>query len=507
MEKHNRLRSNIAANMMGRLVSTVLAVVFTPVYIHFLGIEAYGLIGFYIALQAALSFLELGLSYTCNRELAKRSDQGESAVQIMLDILRSLEVVYWGIALLIGLLLSLLASAVSSGWLDSKIFSSAELKDIVIIMAWVIAVRWPAGLYQGALNGLQKQVPLNVVLVLVAVLNWGGSALALWMFEPTIQVFFLWQLGVAMSAVTLYMVMAWLYMPGNVFQGRFSFNLLVGLLPFTMGVAANAILGTVLLQADKLIVSAIVPLKTFAYYVLASMIAEAIIMLAIPVSNAVFPRMAQMVGGGAEKNELASFFHLSAQAVNILALPIGLMLAVFSYDVLLTYTGSQEIAKNTALVLSIMAIAKTLHANMLIPYVLLMSIGKLKLSVQLNVISVCMFLPLVVILAQNYGLVGAASVWLIIMLCYVFVGMPMILRQCFEQQWRRWVIVNIIRPFLLITPMLLVIKEVISKYDLGRWETGGVLVFIGIFMILVIVLLLPEVRGQLRKSLFKKGVK
>ena len=66
----SRVSSNIGANFVGNLSSIVLAIVFTPVYIHFLGIEAYGIIGFYITLQGTVSFLEMGLSRACNRELA-----------------------------------------------------------------------------------------------------------------------------------------------------------------------------------------------------------------------------------------------------------------------------------------------------------------------------------------------------------------------------------------------------------------------------------------------------
>ena len=45
--------------------------VFVPVYISYLGIEAYGLIGLFATLQAWLSLLDLGLSPTLNREMAR----------------------------------------------------------------------------------------------------------------------------------------------------------------------------------------------------------------------------------------------------------------------------------------------------------------------------------------------------------------------------------------------------------------------------------------------------
>ena len=44
-----------------------------PFYIKLLGIEAYGLVGFYVTLLAALQVLDLGISPTINREMARHS--------------------------------------------------------------------------------------------------------------------------------------------------------------------------------------------------------------------------------------------------------------------------------------------------------------------------------------------------------------------------------------------------------------------------------------------------
>ncbi|GAV19745.1 colanic acid exporter [Mariprofundus micogutta] len=498
--------SNIIANMTGRVVSTLLAIVFTPIYISLLGIEAYGLIGFYVSLQAALSFLELGLSYTCNRELARCSGQGRPAFQKMLDTLRSLEISYWCIALLIGFLLSLSAPVIASGWLDSREFSATYLEDVVLIMAWVIAMKWPVGLYSGALSGLQQQVSMNVALVVVSVLNWGGAALILWAYEPSIQVFFQWQLLVAIISAVLFLCLTWFHMPEGFMHGHFSWKLIKRLLPFTAGVAANAIIGTILLQADKLILSAIVPLKIFAYYALASMMAEAVILLAAPISNAISPRMAQMVGANVKKSVMVTFFHLSAQSVNVLVVPLGLMLAVFSYEVLYSYTGSVEIAANASLALSIMAVAKILHANMLVPYSLQLAVGRLKLTVIINAISLCFFLPLVLVLAKSYGMEGAASAWLLVTLGYVFIGMPLILKQDLQGQWKTWILSNIFVPVLLITSLLLVLKFLLFNNEFSRWELAAMLISTGFISMVAMIMVLPEVRKILKKTLMSRGV-
>jgi O-antigen/teichoic acid export membrane protein len=71
---------------------------FVPLYIKFLGIEAYGLIGFFAMLQASFQILDLGLSQTMNREMARYSALRDKAGEAR-DLVRTLEVVYWAIGL------------------------------------------------------------------------------------------------------------------------------------------------------------------------------------------------------------------------------------------------------------------------------------------------------------------------------------------------------------------------------------------------------------------------
>ena len=94
------LRKNIAANFAGSAVQAVMGFAFVPLYIKFLGIESWGLIGVFSMLQAVLSLLDLGLSNTLNREMARLSALPNTTLE-MRDLVRTLEVIYWGIAVLV----------------------------------------------------------------------------------------------------------------------------------------------------------------------------------------------------------------------------------------------------------------------------------------------------------------------------------------------------------------------------------------------------------------------
>ena len=65
------LKRNLVANYAGQAWSAVMGLAFIPVYIHYLGVEAYGLIGLFAVLQAWLALLDMGLTPTLAREMGR----------------------------------------------------------------------------------------------------------------------------------------------------------------------------------------------------------------------------------------------------------------------------------------------------------------------------------------------------------------------------------------------------------------------------------------------------
>lgn len=64
------LGKNISANILSNAWSVLLALLLTPAYVSFLGVESYGLIGFHLSLIAVLGILDTGISATAVREIA-----------------------------------------------------------------------------------------------------------------------------------------------------------------------------------------------------------------------------------------------------------------------------------------------------------------------------------------------------------------------------------------------------------------------------------------------------
>ena len=137
------LKRNVLANLAGSVWIAALTLLITPIQIHLLGIEAYGLIGFIATLQVVVSVLDFGLSSTITREIAADHSPGHKASG---DLLRTAVLIYWGIAAIIGVVMALLAGAVAHRWFKPDTIDIVTLQRALQIAAIYLALRWPVAL-------------------------------------------------------------------------------------------------------------------------------------------------------------------------------------------------------------------------------------------------------------------------------------------------------------------------------------------------------------------------
>ena len=208
------IKKNILANLVGKIWSAAITILLIPQYIKILGIESYGLIGFYATLLGSMALLDLGLSTTLNRELARYKSDNRSAKEVR-DLTFSLESIYWLIGIIICISIILLSGFISTHWVKVEHLPLVTVKRSVILMGAVVAFQWPISLYSGGLTGLEKQVLNNLITGVMTTIRAVGVILILNYFSSTLQAFFLWQAGVSLLYVIIMRWNLWKCMPYN----------------------------------------------------------------------------------------------------------------------------------------------------------------------------------------------------------------------------------------------------------------------------------------------------
>ncbi len=418
---------------------------FIPLYIHFLGIESYGLVGFYMTLQAVMFLLDLGLTATVSRELARLSVEADSSDR-MRSLVRTLEIVYLGISVAIFLGTMALSGWVADEWLQAEALSTDQLTDAVMLMGFVIAVRMPFGFYSGGLVGLQSQVLMNIVRAAIETMRNGGAVLVLWLLSPDITTFFLWQAGVSVIGTCVMAFALWKSVPTSPNKPVFSNAVLQRLWRFAAGMSGIVLVSILLMQIDKVVLSRMLPLDVFGYYTLASVVAMSLFFIINPIVTAFTPKLTQLVAAGNNK-ELVLCYHQGCQLMAVMVFPVAITIALFSFEVLLLWTQDEIIAGHTHRILSILIIGTALNAAMNLPYALQIAYAWTKLAFLLNLILLLLLFPFLIIMTQQFGIIGAASVWLILNVIYVLAGIQFMHQRLIPDEKWKWYFQDLCLPF------------------------------------------------------------
>lgn len=440
----SQLKLNIIANFVGKGWAALMSLAFIPFYIKFLGIEAYGLIGIFLTLLALFSLLDLGLSTTLNRELARMTVQTGSE-QKMRDLTRTLELAYFVLAVLIGIAVISLASPISLYWVKPDSLSTGTIYQAVLTMGLAIACQFPFSLYAGGLMGLQRQVLLNFIVGSMATLRGGGAVVVLWFIAPTIQAFFGWQIIVSVLQVMITGALLWSNLPKPGRGARFQKGLLIKCWRFAAGMTVISVLSVVLMQMDKVILSRILSLETFGYYMFASVVAGGLYVFFGPMFSALFPRYSQLVALG-EEDQLVRLYHDSCQMIAVIVLPVAVILALFSREILYLWTQDSVIVANSHLILRILVVGTAMAGLMILPYALQLAHGWTRLAIVQNLIGIAVLLPMLVWLTKLYGAQGAAVIWVLLNVGCLLVSIPFMHTRLIKEEKWRWYVHDVFKP-------------------------------------------------------------
>jgi O-antigen/teichoic acid export membrane protein len=441
------LKQNILANFIGKGWTVLIGLIFVSFYIRFLGIEAYGLVGFYVALQSMLNILDFGLSTTINREMARYSVQPEKADEAR-DLARSLEVLYWVIGAIIAVGLYYAGPWIASDWVKLQTLPTGMVQKALSIMGIAIALQWPGNLYNGGLLGLERLVLQNSVIAFCSVLRNVGAVLALWLITPSLVVFFSWQIF-ANSVQALMMAFSfWWSMPKGSRPARCNINSLRSVWRFTVSMGASGLAGLLLSQIDKVILSNILSMSNFAYYTLATQVNGAVRMSTNSIFSAFLPRMSALTAKRDER-ELRSLYHQVCQLVSAVIMPMSAVIAFYSFEIIEIWMRDATIAQAAAPIASVLVMGSVFSSMIGVPFDLTIARGWATYGLYQNTLAAVVLVPIIIALARTYNGIGAAFAWLILNIGLFAISAPIIHHRVLRGELLKWFVRDNATPLIL----------------------------------------------------------
>lgn len=404
------LRRNLITNLAGRGASLLIQAILIPFYLHVLGIEAVGLIGFYNTLVTVLGVVEYAMGTMIMREMAVLSETHDGA-QLQRNLLRATEAFYILLLLAIGVGVSFAAPIIVRIWLSRSNVGDVVLARCVGLMGWTVALQLFGSLYLNVLNGLERQSLSNVLTIALAGARGCSALFVLLALSTTIEAYFVSQLVATALVLVASATVSWRSLPRAPCSAQLSINVLLSTWRRSRSLTGAAILFVVLSQADKFIASSILPLRDFGCYVIASMIASLMFSIYGSVGNALVPRFARLIVLRSDE-QIAQLFHVASQLVCFMLVPVATMVAFFGKPLLLLWISSDAIAGQVAPIATFLTAGILLVCLACASNSLQLAAGFYDLNLLNNVFWIS-GLPIAYFLTLHYGAIGAAAMWLV----------------------------------------------------------------------------------------------
>lgn len=406
-----KLLESILFNYFGTIAAALGPLLALPVYLAALGKTQWGLVSVVTSVVLLLTMMEGGLAQVLVREFALLARRHGGPSKEVRSLLLGSQYLY-GLA---GLLLAC-GLALSSGWIATHWLNLTsdtdphEVARLLMLGALLVAIQFFAALPRSLLLALHLHRPLNVAIAMAHVLRYGLGALVAWQLQ-SVQWLLIWYVTVAVAECLVRYVMAWRAIDLPAQGERVNWSSIQELGPGAAKMSLAVVLSGLTTQMDKLILFKLVEVDQVGFYAIASSVALGVLSFTYPLIQAVFPTLLSFRD---DKRRMRKFFMVwlaSATACAALAMTLYIWLG---HAMLRLWLRNDEAASVVYPVLLVLLIGTMLNVIYQVGYVGWMLDANYKMPLIISSSSVVLTTLLTPPLVMHYGIMGAATGWLLI---------------------------------------------------------------------------------------------
>lgn len=440
--------ANTLANMTSKIWSMVSIYLFVPLYIKYLGEEAYGLVSFFSTMQMALNLLGLGLSSTLRREFALNIDGGYEINLRKYKLLRSVEMFFSFIALFIIIICCCGSNIIATKWLDSSMLGEDIVSTTIGLMGVSIAFQLLAQLYFGAILGLAQQVLANTLNIIYAAIKAVGSLAIIIYIVPDIRAFYVWHIFMDLLYIVLLRVILVKYISktGKVFWGMRDFWIIKDVWKYAAGLVIISLVAFVNRQLDRIVISKFMTLTELGAYNSCYTLGQIVTIISSAVATAVFSEFTNEYSIDTKRERVQTLYIKNYKFVVIIASAIGCFVAVYSNPLLLFWTSSSKYVEIMDGWAKLIILGTTVLAFQEIPYAFVLAQGDTSINRKMGLYCLLPFIFMMYFGVKYFGVAGAACIYFVFMAIQTFVYIYVIYRKYCQGNVIKWIYKDTLLP-------------------------------------------------------------
>ncbi|EMN0395304.1 TPA: flippase [Citrobacter freundii] len=394
---------NSSWTLLGQLLPLLTALICVPVLINKLGNERFGFLSIAWMVIGYFSLFDFGLGRAITFTLSKRIAEGGNTKSVVDTALRFLLI----IGIIIGAIFYIVSGVIVSHVLNVSPGMQNEASE---------GLRWlglglPFVIITIGLRGVLEAYSEFRKISLISIPS--GSLLFI---MPTLVSLYSNNLSyVFWSLVVVRCFQSFLFYKVTIaiqefdFRNKINRKELNNLLRFGSWMTVTNIVSPIMVNMDRFIIGAKLSVSVVTSYVVPfDMITKALV-IPSAMSSVFFPEFAKKIAAGDNASKLLK---KSMWLLTLVFMPPLLIVFVFSHQLLSLWINS-DFADGSYIILRILCVGVFANGLAYLPFSFIQGSGRSDITAKIHVLELIVYLPILIVLLNYLGLIGAAYAWLI----------------------------------------------------------------------------------------------
>ena len=401
-----KFSSFIAWNIVGQIAPMMAALISIPILIDSIGISKFGMITLAWMLIGYFSLFDFGIGRALTQLISRYiAEHNPHKIPTLIWTGITLTLILGCIA---SLILIVLSYPITYQWLNIPLHLQSEASTSLMVLAPAIPFTIFATAARGILEAYQEFKATNMMRIPLGIFMFIAPILVLPFSHSLVAIFF--ALGITRLLTALCFLWLCTHKVPNFWQISIHKKAMFKLLRFGGWMTVSNIISPIMVQMDRFFIGAILSISVVAYYTTPYEIITKILIIPAAIAGVAFPQFALLHSKG-QWQELYYIYKKSLLYTSVLALPT--IVAILGSPYLLTWWLNPTFAKESSVVMQILAFGVFINGLAHIPYTFIQGIGQPKITAILHCIEVVIYIPILIILIKHNGINGAAYAWLI----------------------------------------------------------------------------------------------
>jgi O-antigen/teichoic acid export membrane protein len=398
------IQRNVVLNFAGYGLPWAAALVAVPLLLAGLGPDRFGVVTLAWTLVTMVGVLDLGFGRAVTQAVAARI--GREEIRQTGALVGTATATTATLGFLLAAALFFAATAVVYRALEVPDWLQAEAVASLRVLALAVPPVLVSNCLRGVLEARQQFGALAALRAGIGAALLLGPVVAL-QVSPTLLPI-MW----TFVAVRWLALVAFVALAGHATGGRWFFDKgeLLTLARLGGWMTVSSILASLMIYADRFVIGGLLSMAAVAYYVAPFEVIYRLSVVPVAIMGVLFPAFSQLVA--ARSPELAEVYRRTLWTIGALLAPPVLVIVVYSRSLLSLWLGP-EVARESAIVASILAAGILIHSLVQPSFQLLQAAGRPSVPALFQLIEAPIYVVYLVALTVCCGIAGTAAAWLI----------------------------------------------------------------------------------------------